>query len=55
MINTIMLCQDGPQQGDPLGALFFCNNVHSLLMSYHWRVTFGDLLLETLRRRCALT
>jgi len=29
----IIMSQEGPQQGDPLGPLLFCNTIHPLLTS----------------------
>jgi len=38
-----LLSQEGTQQGDPLGPLFFCNTVHPLLSSLASDLTLGYL------------
>ena len=33
--------QEGAQQGDPIGPLFFCNTIHPLLSSLHCNLNIG--------------
>jgi hypothetical protein len=38
-----LLSQEGPQQGDPLGPLLFCNTIHPLLLSLQADLNMGYL------------
>jgi len=39
----MVFSQEGPQQGDPLGPLLFCNTIHPLLQSLEANLSLGFL------------
>jgi len=39
----LVFSQEGPQQGDPLGPLLFCNTIHPLLQSLEANLSLGFL------------
>lgn len=41
--SHVILSQEGPQQGDPLGPLLFCTTVHPLISSLSSDLTAGYL------------
>ena len=43
-----LLSQEGPQQGDPLGPLLFCNTIHPLLTSLDSVLRLGYMDVVTL-------
>jgi len=41
--SHVILSQEGPQQGDPLGPLLFCSTIHPLISSLSSDLTLGYL------------
>ena len=41
--SHVILSQEGPQQGDPLGPLLFCSTIHPLITSLSSDLTLGYL------------
>jgi len=41
--SEIVSSEEGPQQGDPIGPLLFCNTIHPLLSSLQAHLTLGFL------------
>jgi len=41
--SHVLLSQEGPQQGDPLGPLLFCSTIHPLITSLSSDLTLGYL------------
>jgi hypothetical protein len=41
--SKVVLSNEGPQQGDPIGPLLFCNTIHPLLESLKSELTIGYL------------
>ena len=41
--SHVILSQEGPQQGDPLGPLLFCSIIHPLITSLSSDLTLGYL------------